>query len=92
MTFSPFEQQPTRPPVFAAHAEEPPTALYITLGPEHAVKIGTCQHCVVSERERPERAWDATGDQDLDFDRDTLLCHLAALGIHITDRQAYICP
>lgn len=84
--------QPSRPPVFAAHDEEPPTALYITLSPEHTVKMGTCEHCVIIERGRPERAWDAAGDQDLDFDRDTLFFHLAALGIQITDRCAYVCP
>ena len=92
MAISSSASQPMRPPVFAAHEEEPPTALYITLGPQQQVKIGTCEHCVVSERGRPGRAWDAVGDTDLDFDRDTLFASLATLGIQITDREAYVCP
>lgn len=47
---------------------------------------------VIEEEGRPERAWDADGDHDLDFDRDTLFAHLADLGIVFTKRQAYVCP
>ncbi|HEU5377148.1 MAG TPA: hypothetical protein VFV38_17085 [Ktedonobacteraceae bacterium] len=68
------------------------TRLYIALGPAGACKVGTCAHCVIEEEGRPERAWDADGDHDLDFDRDTLFAHLADLGIVFTDRRAYICP
>jgi hypothetical protein len=66
--------------------------LYITLGPENAFKAGTCEHCVIEEHGRPERAWDADGDNALDFDRDTLFAHLAEMGIVFTNRQAYVCP
>jgi hypothetical protein len=72
--------------------EKGPSLLYITLGPEGAFKAGTCEHCVVYEPGRPERAWDANGDSELDFDRDTLFAHLSDLGISLTNRQAYICP
>lgn len=66
--------------------------LYITLGPSGQFKVGTCSHCVIEEHGRPERAWNADGDNELDFDRDTLFAHLADLGIVLTDRQAYVCP
>lgn len=66
--------------------------LYITLGPAGALKIGTCSHCVVEEQGRPERAWDADGDKELDFDRETLFAALADLGIVLINRQAYVCP
>src|SRR5258708_38029044 len=69
-----------------------PRTLYITLGPEGAFKAGTCAHCVIEEHGRPERAWDADGDSELDFDRDTLLAHLEELGVVLTHRQAYVCP
>lgn len=69
-----------------------PRTLYITLGPTGEFKVGTCPHCVISERERPSRAWSADGDRDLDFARDTLFAELAALGIQIVERQAYVCP
>ncbi len=82
---------PPRNAVVIAHQEEPRT-LYILLGPEGALKVGTCAHCVIEEHGRPARAWDAQGDNALDFDRDTLFAHLADLGIVLTDRQAYICP
>lgn len=69
----------------------PPRALYITLGSQGAFKVGTCAHCV-SEPGRPDRAWDADGDRDLDFDRERLFTFLGELGIEIVDRQAYVCP
>lgn len=69
-----------------------PFTLYITLGPAGAFKVGTCQHCVIEEQGRPGRAWDADGDTELDFDRDTLFAHLADLGVALTNRQAYVCP
>ena len=69
-----------------------PVTLYLTVGPHGEIKMGTCAHCVLEERGRPARAWNANGDQDLDFDRDTLLAHLAELGITLTNREAYVCP
>lgn len=75
-----------------ASAECPPPILYITLGSNGSLKAGTCEHCVVYEQGRPQRAWDADGDRELDFDRDTLFAYLAELGIVLTDRQAYVCP
>lgn len=69
-----------------------PLTLYIGLGPDGAFKAGTCAHCVVEERGRPARAWNADGDRDLDFDRERLLAELADLGVQITDRRAYVCP
>jgi hypothetical protein len=69
-----------------------PEVLYLTLGPDGSLKVGTCEHCVIEERGRPERAWDADGDNELDFDRDTLFAYLADLGVVLTNRQAYVCP
>lgn len=69
----------------------PPHTLYITLGPDRSIKVGTCAHCVL-EPGRPGRAWDATGDTALDFDRETLFARLGELGIEIVERQAYVCP
>ncbi|HVU69518.1 MAG TPA: hypothetical protein VHD63_20455 [Ktedonobacteraceae bacterium] len=69
-----------------------PGVLYITLGPDGAFKAGTCAHCVIEERGRPGRAWDADGDNELDFARDTLFAHLADLGVVLINRKAYICP
>ena len=66
--------------------------LHVTIGPDANYKIGTCQHCVLFEEARPDRAWDADGDRDLDFDRDRYFALLATLGIVMTDRQAYVCP
>jgi hypothetical protein len=74
-----------------AQAQQPST-LYITLGPDGVVKVGTCSHCVIEERGRPEHAWDADEDNELDFDRDTLFAYLAELGIVLINRQAYVCP
>ena len=70
---------------------EPKKELYITIM-SGELKAGTCEHCVVGEKGRPERAWDAPGDKDLDFDRDGLIMTLASLGIQITVRDEFICP
>lgn len=72
--------------------EESPRTLYIALGPDGSFKAGTCAHCVIEERERPARAWEADGDRALDFDRESLLAELAALGVQLTNRRAYVCP
>ena len=72
--------------------KEKSLTLYIALGPDGAFKVGTCAHCVIDERGRPPRAWEADGDRALDFDRDTLFAHLAELGIQMSERQAYVCP
>lgn len=89
-----IEDEPTPPPgSFAQVAQgHQPSTLYITLGIDGTLKVGTCSHCVIEERGRPERAWDADGDKELDFDRDQLFAHLADLGIVLTNRQAYVCP
>ncbi len=68
-----------------------PVELHIVLE-QGRLRIGTCFHCVVKEPGRPDRAWDADGDQELDFDRDELLARLAALGIATTITQEYVCP
>ena len=78
------------PDALTTHDES--TTLYITLGLDGSFKAGTCRHCVVYEHKRPDRAWDAKGDSDLDFARDTLFGHLAELGVQITDRRAFVCP
>lgn len=56
------------------------------------LRIGTCEHCVISERERPARAWNANGDAELDFNRDELLRKLAELGIEASIIEQYVCP
>lgn len=66
--------------------------LYIALEVDASYKIGTCDHCVLLERGRPAHAWDADGDKELDFDRDRYFAHLAAFGLVMTHRQAYVCP
>ena len=68
-----------------------PTELHVVLE-QGMVKIGTCFHCVVREHGRPGRSWDADGDKELDFDRDGLLAHLAALGVTVEVTQEYVCP
>jgi len=70
------------------HASE----LHIAINADTSYKIGTCRHCVLLERGRPDRAWDADGDRELDFHRDQYFALLARLGIILTDRQAYVCP
>jgi hypothetical protein len=66
--------------------------LYITLSGDGRLKIGTCGHCVIEEPGRPERAWNAEGDKDLDFDRDKLLAELALRGITVDIVEQYVCP
>src|SRR5690349_2657373 len=66
--------------------------LHVAIDTDASYKIGTCQHCVLFEHGRPDRAWDADGDNDLDFDRDAYFALLAKLGIVPIDRQAYVCP
>ena len=68
-----------------------PVELHIVLE-QGTLKIGTCFHCVVKEPGRPDRAWNADGDKELDFDRDQLLARLAALGVTIEITQQYVCP
>jgi len=87
----PIEEIPPQNEVPATLVQEPHT-LYITLGPEGTFKVGTCGHCVIEEHGRPPHAWDADGDNALDFDRDALFAHLADLGIVFTNRQTYVCP
>jgi hypothetical protein len=66
--------------------------LYVAVTPDASFKVGTCEHCVLLEEGRPQRAWDAHGDTDLDFDRDRYFALLAQLGIVLHERRAYICP
>lgn len=66
--------------------------LHVAIETNAAYKIGTCDHCVLQELGRPARAWDADGDHDLDFDRDSYLALLVQFGLVLTERQAYICP
>jgi hypothetical protein len=66
--------------------------LHLLLSPDGEIKVGTCQHCVIHEQGRPERAWDADGDRELDFDRDELLARLAAFGVVATVVEEYVCP
>lgn len=56
------------------------------------MKVGTCEHCVVREQGRPERAWNPDGDKELDFKRDELIARLATLGIRIEITEEYVCP
>jgi hypothetical protein len=66
--------------------------LYVALEADSSYKIGTCEHCVLREQGRPERAWDAQGDAELDFDRERYFALLADLGVCLSERQAYVCP
>ena len=68
-----------------------PAELHIVLE-QGTLKVGTCFHCVVKEPGRPDRAWNADGDKELDFDRDQLLARLAALGVTTKITQEYVCP
>lgn len=70
----------------------PQQELHITLSPTGELKIGTCSHCVIHEAGRPERAWNADGDRELDFPRDQLLTELARLGVTTTIVEQYVCP
>ena len=68
------------------------TSLHLTIAPDGAMKIGTCEHCVIVEPGRPERAWNPDGDRELDFDRDALIARLSALGVEVTIVEEYVCP
>ena len=68
-----------------------PKTIYISLTTQ-TIKVGTCDHCVVTEKGRPDRAWDAEGDRELDFDRDALIQRLATLGVQVDITQQYVCP
>ncbi len=67
------------------------TDLYIVLE-AGTLTVGTCEHCVVREHGRPDRAWNPDGDTDLDFNRDELIARLAALGVQVAITQEYVCP
>ncbi len=67
-------------------------ALHLKIGTDGSLKIGTCEHCVVHEVGRPQRAWNPNGDSELDFDRDILIERLSALGVQVTIVQEYVCP
>ena len=56
------------------------------------IKIGTCEHCVVREHGRPDRAWNPDGDRELDFNRDELIARLATLGVQVEITEEYVCP
>lgn len=56
------------------------------------IKVGTCEHCVVREHGRPDRAWNPDGDRELDFNRDELIARLAALGVQVEITEEYVCP
>ena len=66
--------------------------LYVKIEDDGAVKIGTCKHCVVHEKGRPVRAWNANGDAELDFPRDRLVQRLTEFGLQIEIEQEYVCP
>ncbi len=55
--------------------------LFLRLTADGSLKIGTCEHCVIKEPARPERAWPAVRDRELDFDRDALIAALQKLGV-----------
>ena len=65
--------------------------LYVVIEGD-SFKIGSCEHCVVGEKGRPDTAWDPDGDTDLDFARDLLIAGLASHGVVITDREEFVCP
>jgi hypothetical protein len=66
--------------------------LHLKLEADGSLKIGTCEHCVIQEHGRPERAWNPDGDRELDFDRDALIKHLHDLGVQVQITQEYVCP
>ncbi|MGH2496539.1 MAG: hypothetical protein ACRDIV_17715 [Ktedonobacteraceae bacterium] len=67
-------------------------SLHLIIEPDGSLKVGSCEHCVVKEVGRPDRAWDPMGDSELDFDRDQMIQRLAALGVQVTITQEYVCP
>ena len=66
--------------------------LHLKIDSDGSLKIGSCEHCVIHESSRPERAWEPDGDRELDFDRDTLIQHLRAFGVTVEITQEYVCP
>ena len=69
----------------------PSTELFVLLQ-QGKLKIGSCEHCVLKEEGRPDRAWNPDGDNELDFDRDALLAKLAALGVQVESVEEFVCP
>jgi hypothetical protein len=67
-------------------------SLHLKVNRDGSLKIGTCEHCVIRELGRPDRAWNADGDRELDFDRDRLLQLLNGLGVSVQITQEYVCP
>ena len=67
-------------------------SLHLKIGRDGSLKIGTCEHCVIEEPGRPDRAWNPDGDRELDFDRDTLIEQLRTLGVYVDITQEYVCP
>ncbi|WP_156025394.1 hypothetical protein [Thermogemmatispora carboxidivorans] len=93
MTMEPFSDlTPDASGACPAASPRQAAALYLALSADGSWKVGTCRACVLQERERPERAWDAAGDRELDFDREALFAHLEAFGVQMARQQAYICP
>ncbi len=68
------------------------SSLHLKIERDGALKIGTCEHCVIVEQGRPDRAWNPNGDNELDFDRDALIEKLSALGVQVIIEQEYVCP
>ena len=66
-------------------------ALYVTITPD-GLRMGTCEHCVIAEQGRPERAWNPKGDTELDFNRDGYIQAMQALGVTVEISQEYVCP
>jgi hypothetical protein len=66
--------------------------LHLNIAVDGSLKIGSCEHCVIREPGRPERAWNPNGDSELDFDRDNLIQRLAGLGVQVSITQEYVCP
>ena len=63
-------------------AQQAEQSLYITISPD-GLKMGTCEHCVIQEPGRPERAWNPNGDTELDFDRNGYIKTMRELGVVI---------
>lgn len=78
-------------PLSPAGQPRPARELHIVLE-AGTLKVGTCEHCVVREHGRPNRAWNPDGDTELDFNRDELIAYLAILGVHIEITEEYVCP
>ena len=66
-------------------------AVFLSIAPDLTLQMGTCGHCVVLEKGRPERAEDPTGNS-LDFPRDQFLALMSAFGVELTILEEYKCP